>query len=1036
MGYIKRIIRLRTIIFFIICTVSLQSQDLYPEKYYNAMEWRPIGPFRGGRSCAITGHPAQPEMFIMGTTGGGVWKTKNSGLTWENISDGYFGGSIGAVEIAEADPNIIYVGEGEQTIRGNVSPGRGMWKSDDAGKTWKKLGFENSAHIVRIRTHPKNPDIVLAAVLGNVFKSSSERGIYKSSDGGKSWKNVLFVNDSTGAADLVIDPVNPRILYATTWNMRRNAYQMISGGPGSALWKSIDGGDHWTNISKANGLPDGEWGISMVAVAPSDNDFVYAMIENKNGGLFRSDDGGLNWNLVNSDRQIRQRAWYFSRITVSPMNKYEIFALNVSLHKSVDGGKSFKTIHTHHADHHDLWFNPKQAEIIAVAHDGGGQISTDACKNWSPISNQPTAQFYRVTTDNHKLFRIYVAQQDNSTIRIAHRTSSYAIREKDWEPTAGGESGHIAIDPLNPDIVYGGSYGGYLNRYDHEKNISRAIHVWPDNPIGHGAKNLKYRFQWNFPLFFSPHNPKRLYTASNFLHLTENEGQSWKTISPDLSRNDSTKLESSGGPITKDNTSVEYYCTIFSAAESPLVKNLLWVGSDDGLVHMSRNGGESWINCTPKELPEWAMINSIEPSSFDPGTCYIAATLYKNGDFRPLLYKTEDYGKSWKKIVNGIEANHFTRVLRADPVRKGLLYCGTEYGMYISFDDGKNWKTFQLNLPIVPITDLCLKDEFLIASTQGRSIWLIDDLGPVRQIQSSLVQKKNFVYQPKPMLRMDGGRSDNKNTGTNHDHGLMLYLYLDTISKKDSIHMVCVDQSADTIASWSTYKNNHSTLIELKSGSNKLVLNPKMEAAKSFDGMVMWGASMSGPKALPGKYTLHISSKSYKDSIKFEIRPDPLYPDNEEDISKQFYFIKAIRDRINEAHIAIAEMRDLRNQLSGFCTRLSKNTEQDSLLNIYHFIDSCFIQIENELYQSQSKSNQDPINYPIKLTNKLAHLSALYVGGSLAPTDQAEELRRELDQLIKQQLDKYHQITESELKRFNELARQQNIDFIKAKKID
>jgi photosystem II stability/assembly factor-like uncharacterized protein len=688
------------------------------EKLYNGLEWRSIGPFRGGRSAAVTGVPGKANLFYFGSTGGGVWRTSDAGNTWENISDGFFGGSIGAVAVSEWDNNVIYVGGGEKTVRGNVSYGYGIWKSLDAGKTWTSIGLKESKHIPRIRIHPKNPDVVYAAVLGDLFKSSEERGIYKSEDGGKNWKRVLFANADAGAVDLILDPNNPRILYASTWHIRRTPYSLESGGDGSALWKSTDGGDTWTNITANEGLPKGTWGIVGVTVSPVNSNRVYAIIENEKGGVYRSDDAGKTWRKMNEDRNLRQRAWYYTRIYADTKDEDMVYVLNVSYHRSKDGGRTFQNFNAPHGDHHDLWIAPEDNQRMIMADDGGAQVSFDGGDNWSSYDNQPTAQFYRVVTDNHFPYRIYGAQQDNSTLRIAHRTDGFAITESDWETTAGSESGHIAPNPANPDIVYGGNYGGLLEMQDHKTGESRAINVWPNNPMGHGAEDMKYRFQWNFPIFFSPHDANKLYTTSNHVHVTTNGGQSWETISPDLTRNDKTKLGPSGGPITKDNTSVEYYCTIFAAAESPYEKDFIVTGSDDGLVHATIDGGKTWNKITPKDMPEWTMVNSVEFDPFTKGGIYIAGTRYKLGDYRPYLYKSKDYGKTWTKITDGINTDHFTRVLRADPKRKGLLYSGTETGMYISFDDGASWKPFQLNLPIVPITDLTIKNDNLIASTK------------------------------------------------------------------------------------------------------------------------------------------------------------------------------------------------------------------------------------------------------------------------------------------------------------------------------
>ena len=687
-------------ILFIFLSFGLFSEFAFAQTYnqdlYDGLEYRLVGPFRGGRSAAVTGVPNKPNLFYFGATGGGVWKTLNGGRSWENISDGFFGGSIGSIEVADSDPNVIYVGGGEITVRGNVSSGYGVWKTEDAGKTWKQSGLKNSRHIPRMAVHPQNHNIVYAGVMGDIYKPTQERGVYKSTDGGNTWTRKLFANENAGVADLHMDPNNPRILYASTWNVRRTPYSLSSGGDGSALWKSTDSGETWKEISKNKGFPQDTLGIIGVTVSPVNSERVWAIVENKEkGGVYRSEDGGETWNYINSERKLRQRAWYYTRIYADSEDEDVIYVLNVRYHKSTDGGKTYSTYNAPHGDHHDLWIAPENPKRMIMGDDGGAQVTYDGGETWSTYHNQPTAQFYRVTTDNSFPYRIYVAQQDNSTIRIPHRTEGRSISDNDWESTAGGESAHIAIDPTNNDIVYGGSYDGFLTRYNHKNETVRSVSVWPDNPMGHGAEDMKYRFQWNFPIFFSPHDPNVLYTASNHLHKTTNEGESWDLISPDLTRNDPSKLGSSGGPITQDNTSVEYYCTIFAAAESPVTPGLLWTGSDDGLVHVSRNSGTSWDNVTPKGMPDWMMINSIEPSRFDAGTCYIAGTKYKTGDFNPYLYKTTDYGKSWKKITSGIPSEHFTRVLREDPSRKGLLYAGTETGMYISFNDGNSWQSLR-----------------------------------------------------------------------------------------------------------------------------------------------------------------------------------------------------------------------------------------------------------------------------------------------------------------------------------------------------
>ncbi|RZS99177.1 VPS10 domain-containing protein [Aquimarina brevivitae] len=1001
---------------------SSVSQNL-DEKIYDALEYRLIGPFRGGRSAAVTGVPGKPNLFYFGATGGGVWKTTDGGRTWENISDGFFGGSIGSIAIAKSDPNVIYVGGGEKTLRGNVSSGYGVWKSVDAGKTWTASGLPKSRHIPRISIHPDNPDIVYAAVLGNIYKPTENRGVYKSIDGGKNWKKVLFANENAGAVDFTLDPNNPRIMYASTWNARRTPYSLSSGGEGSALWKSTDSGESWKEISTNKGFPKDTLGIIGVTVSPANSERVWAIVENKDkGGVYRSEDGGATWNLLNSDRSLRQRAWYYTRIYADPKDEDIVYVVNVSYHKSKDGGRNFSSYRAPHGDHHDLWIAPEDPDRMIIGDDGGAQITYDGGETWSTYHNQPTSQFYRVTTDNSFPYRIYAAQQDNSTIRIDHRTTGWSITEDDWEPTAGGESAHIAVDPENNDIVYGGSYDGFLTRVNHEKETVRSISVWPDNPMGHGAEDMKYRFQWNFPIMFSEHNPNRLYTFSNHVHVTENEGQSWEVISPDLTRNDPSKLKSSGGPITQDNTSVEYYCTIFAAAESPLKEGLLWVGSDDGLVHVSKDGGKNWENVTPKGMPDWMMINSIDPSHFDEGTCYIAGTKYKSGDFSPYLYKTTDYGKNWTKITDGIAAEHFTRVVREDPNKKGLLYAGTETGMYISFNDGKNWKPFQLNLPIVPITDLALKDNNLIVATQGRSLWVIDDLTVLHQLQENAA--KDMLFKPKPTYRMAGGSvKDSKTSGTNHPAGVMTYFYLNTYdTKKDTITLTYLTSTNDTIKSYSTAaKEEKDKLKDIEEGSNLFLWNMRGDGAEELKGMILWWANLNAPKAVPGTYQVSLSKNGNEiDKQSFVIKADPRSEATQADMQQQFDFITDVNKTVDKAHKSIKKIRKINEQLEAFEKQYKDNEKTKELVEKAKELQKQFSAIEKALYQTKNRSNQDPLNFPIKLTNKLGHLNSLVGMGDFGPTAQDIAVKNELTQKINAQLDTFDQLISDEIKAFND----------------
>jgi photosystem II stability/assembly factor-like uncharacterized protein len=1049
------------LLLFLLLATTIQAQDQFtqPEPpaaqaLYESQEFRLLGPFRGGRSAAVTGVPGKPNLFYFGATGGGVWKTLNGGRTWENISDGYFGGSMGSISVAPSDHNVIYVGGGEKTLRGNVSSGYGVWKTEDAGKTWVASGLPNSRHIPRIVVDPNNHNIVYAAVLGNIYKPTTDRGIYKSTDGGKTWSRKHFVNDQAGVVDLTIDPSNPRVLYASTWRVQRTPYSLSSGGEGSALWKSTDYGETWKEISSNEGFAEGTLGIIGVTVSPVDSDRVYAIVENKDkGGVYRSDDAGITWQLVNSDRSLRQRAWYYTRIYADTQDKDKVYVVNVNYHVSSDGGRNFSSARAPHGDHHDLWIAPEDPSRMIIGDDGGAQVTYDAGETWSTYYNQPTAQFYRVTTDDAFPYRIYAAQQDNSTIRIPHRTRGYSINESDWESTAGGESAHIAVDPKNNDIVYGGSYGGFLTRYNHETGTQRAINVWPDNPMGHGAEGMKYRFQWNFPILFSKHNKSKLYAFSNHVHVSENEGQSWETISPDLTRNDPTKLVSSGGPITQDNTGVEYYCTIFAAAESPLKAGEFWVGSDDGLVHISKDSGKTWNNITPRNLPEWTQINSIEPSRYDAATCYLAATSYKMGDFTPYLYRTTDYGQTWKKITSGIPAEHFTRVIREDDEMKGLLYAGTESGLYISQDNGESWHSFQMNLPIVPITDLAVKNSNLIIATQGRSLWIHDDLDLVRQgikempLKSTLSRKrnkkrstdseitKNMLFKPKNSYRMSGaGRSGSLTTGANHPAGVLVNFYLTDYKEKDSVALAFYDENDQLIKRFATYSTDDK--LEVEEGANQFSWDTQYDGAERLPGMILWWASTSGPKAVPGNYKVMLEIPKEKIEQDFKIISTPDSEASLVDMQAQFDFITDVNATVDKAHKSIKNIRVFNEKLSAF-QQLYKDDERK---DVTAMVDSAkamskkFGEIEKALYQTQNRSGQDPLNFPIRLTNKLAHLNSLATVGDFRPTDQSIAVKNELTAAIEKELAVFDAALEKDITAFNRQFNALQLDYLQVEK--
>ncbi len=1005
------------------------------EQLYGHLKYRSIGPYRGGRSAAVAGSYKNRTTFYMGATGGGVWKTTDGGNNWKNISDKYFGSSIGAVAVAPSDENVLYVGEGENTMRGNVSEGLGgMWRSDDGGRSWKNIGLKDARHIIRIVIHPRNPDVVWIAAMGHLFGPNEERGVFKTTDGGKTWKRTLFVNNQTGASDLVIEPGNPTTLYAGLWRLIRTPYSLESGGEGSGLYKSTDGGETWTNVSSKKGLPKGVWGIVGVAFAPSNTERIYAIIENANGGLFRSDDAGESWQLVSNDNNIRQRAWYYTKVFVDPKNADVVYAPNVGFMRSRDGGRSFQSLRTPHGDHHDLWIDPEDPNRMIVADDGGAQVSFDGGNNWSTYMNQPTAQFYRVSTDNSFPYRILGAQQDNSTLRIKSRTTGPGITEQDWQVTAGSESGYVVADPSDPEIVYGGNYGGYLSRLNHRTGENRAINVWPDNPMGAGADVLKYRFQWNFPIFFSPHNPKKLYAAGNVLFATENEGQSWKALSGDLTTNDKTKQGPSGGPITKDNTSVEYYCTIFTATESILEKDLLWTGSDDGLIHVSRDGGKNWENVTPKNAPAFIMWNCVEVDPFKKGAAYFVGTRYKLDDYTPYIYKTEDYGKSWKLITNGINTLHFTRALRADQKRAGLLYAGTEFGMYVSFDDGGSWKPFQLNLPVVPITDLAIKDNDLIVATQGRSFWVLDDLSVLQQAKNEITNANLHVFEVHPAWRMvsagwSARRGMPQNMGANPPSGAVINYFVKAATDSTKANIAIMDKNRKVIK---TFATDGKDKIEVASGMNQFVWDMLYPAAESVEGMVLWNGTPGSILAPPGNYFAKIKVGADSVEVAFSIKADPNYNISQADYEAQFAMLHAIQQKFSEVQLAIRDIRSLRTQINDFVARQGKDCPKE-VKEMASAINKDMTQVEEALYQTKAKSSQDVLNYPIRINDKLGGLFDVVSSGVNAPSQQAKEVFADLSAQADEQLNKFKKLKAEQVVQFNQLIREKGLPVITVK---
>jgi photosystem II stability/assembly factor-like uncharacterized protein len=1061
-----------TLLLLLALTTTLTAATFDPAQYA-AMQWRDVGPFRGGRSAAVEGIASQPNTYYFGSVGGGVWKTLDGGRTWKAVSDGFFGGSIGAVAVSDSDPNVVYVGGGEKTVRGNVSHGDGMWKSTDAGQTWTHVGLRDSRHIPRVRIHPANPDVVYAAVLGHIFAPSAERGVYRTKDGGRTWERILFANENAGAIDLVLDPTNPRILYASTWRVRRTPYSLESGGEGSALWKSTDGGDTWKNISRNKGLPKGPLGISGITVSRSNPQNLYALVEAEEGGVFRSTDAGETWTKSNDSRDLRQRAWYYTRIYADPQDDDTVYVVNVRFHKSKDGGKTFSTIPTPHGDNHDLWIAPNDPQRMIEANDGGANVTTDGGRSWTGQDNQPTAQFYRVTTDNSFPYRLLGAQQDNSAIRIRSRSSDSSIGFRDWDETAGGESGHIVAKPDDPDVVFGGSYGGYLTMLNHRTGEFRDLNPWPDNPMGHGAEGAAERFQWNFPLLFSPHDANTLYAASQHLWKTTDGGASWTRISGDLTRNDKSKMGPSGGPITKDNTSVEYYGTIFAVAESPRAKGVIWAGSDDGLLQLTRDGGATWKNVTPASMPQWIMINSIDPSPFDDGTAYVAATMYKSDDFRPYLYKTTDYGATWTKITNGIAADHFTRVVRSDKRRKGLLYAGTERAMYVSFDDGASWQSLQLNLPIVPITDLAVRDDDLIAATQGRAFWILDDLSPLQQAGSA--SGPVHLFTPRAAWRTTGSTPEKppQGAGRNPPQGIIVNYWLDpSIKEGTKVKLAFLGRDGSVIRELEGEVKPPAPKVDAKEaktaepppaapekkvdvksegaeaeekdpkvekekelnklpdsrhGLNRFAWNLRHAEAKKFEGLVLWGGGTDGPRVVAGTYDVRLTVGDETRTAKAELKQDPRSSASAADLQAQYDYLLAANRKLTEIHEQIERIREVRKQLDDLKKKAGKDEKAKPIVAAAKELDKKMTAIEETLYQTKNRSSQDPLNFPIRLNDKLASVAESASTGDFAPTAQQRAVYAQLVQLIDAELAKLKALWATDLPALNALVKQAEV---------
>jgi photosystem II stability/assembly factor-like uncharacterized protein len=1035
--------RLRLAFILAAVTTAAHAQEAKPAPSpFSALKFRQIGPFRGGRVGAVTGVQSDPMTFYFGATGGGIFKTTDGGMHWTPVADGQIKlGSVGAIAVADSDPNILYVGMGEGDIRGNASHGDGVYKSSDAGKTWTHVGLTDTQQIGALRIDPKNPDIVYVAALGHMAGPNDERGVFRTRDGGKTWKKVLFKSSLAGAIDVSIDPLNSSVLYAAFWQVVRKPWAFDSGGPDSSVFKSTDGGDTWHEITRNPGLPKGVIGRMGIAVSPAKAGSVWLNVEAEDGGVFHSDDAGATWTKVNDERKIKQRAWYYSRIFADPKSPDTVYAVNTAFFKSTDGGHTFKGIRTPHGDNHDLWIADSDPSRMIESNDGGANVSFNGGASWSTVMNQPTEQFYRVALDNDFPYHLYGAQQDNSTIEVSSRGNGGGITESDWHDVGGGESGWIAPDPLDSNYVYAGSYDGLLTRYDHKTGSERDVNAWPDNPMGSGVEAMKYRFQWSFPLLFSPHDPKLLYAGSQYLLGTRDEGQSWQVMSPDLTRNDKSKQGPVGGPITKDNTAVEYYDTIFTIDESTLAKGLIWVGSDDGLIHLTRDAGKTWANVTPKDFPEFIKVNCIAASPFDPATAYVAATQYLQDDFRPYLYVTHDYGKSWAKITDGIPADDFTRTIRPDPVTKGLLFAGTEAHLYISYDDGSKWLPFQLNLPNVPITDLAFqrREDELVVATQGRGFYILGDLPLVRALApGTAAPTETKLFPPKDTYRYSGGGwGGGDSVGQNPPNGVVIY-YAFKEKPKAEVKLRFLDSTGALVKELSVKPDAKPSKPEedeededgppspatfpTAPGINRFVWNMRYPDAVKFPGMIYWGGGVTGPIVVPGKYTVELVADGKTQSATFTIKKDPRAPTTPEQFAAQLALERKILDRVGAANQAVIDIRAAKKKLAAF--------EADSPADVTKEakrIAAALTEIEEAIYQTKLRADEDALNFPIKLNNKLAAVLSTVSDTDVAPTTQSYAVFDELNAQLQIQLDKLATIKGHDIDAFNQLVRDKNI---------
>ncbi len=1026
-----------------VAATAKSGGTVYDASLLKGLKWRNIGPFRSGRCLAVTGIEKDPMTYYAGQVGGGVWKTIDGGNTWLCISDTTFtSSSVGAIAVAKSNPAILYAGMGEVEMRSNVSFGDGVYKSTDAGKSWKHMGLQNADAIGTIVVHPQNADLVYVASMGKIFGPNNERGLFRSKDGGTSWQNILKEDDSTGCADIKMDPTNPLILYASMWKAHRTAYSLSSGGKGCGLFKSLDGGDTWKLISENPGMPVGLMGKIICTVSPVNHDRIWAVVENSKAGVYRSEDGGKNWELISTKNDLTQRPWYFSQIFADTKDENTVYVLNVEFFKSIDGGISWKKLTNHHGDNHDMWINPDNPKNFIIGDDGGPEVTFDGGKYFTDI-DLPTAQFYHVNLDNEFPYNVYGGQQDNSSIKIASRTNDNSIGISDWYPVAGGESGYIIPDPLNAEVTFGGGYDGQLSTYNKRSKQTREIAVYPEQHSGQGAEDYKYRFNWTFPILFSPHNPKMMYVTSNYVHRTLDAGQTWQNISPDLTRNDPSTLKASGGPITLDNTGAEVYGTIFAFAESPIKAGLLWAGSDDGLVHVSKNDGKTWDKVTPTALPEWALISYVEPSHFDEATCYVSATRFKHLDSKAYIFKTNDYGKTWKLITHGLPANVYNRCVREDPKKKGLLYCGLETGIYVSFDDGNNWQSLQLNLPNTPVHDIQIqqRENDLVIATHGRSFWILDDITPLYQLTDEIAKKEYNLYQPRTTYRSRGGTIEDPNSqeGTNVPDGVMVRYYLKGKPSKE-LKLKFETETGDSIITFSSLKNMNGEpaaiskefyqsktkkygSLSLDTGINMFAWDMHFPAAKGDTGVTFEG-TLAGPLAVPGNYKVKMyAGDSLIGTQTFAIVADPRTSFTTADLKEQFDLAMQLHNTINTIGKATKQITFVRNQLNKFIAETEDSSEVKAARIIIKPIMDSLTKIEEALYNPKIKANEDNLRFAMRLEEKLGGLNGALLSADSKPTASMHANFQSLKERISPLLIQLNQVIEKDIVTFNELAK-------------